>query len=123
MVRTRKKSLDSAARAGTLRWSQVNGKLDLILQRQETFNARLEEINKAFNVHTSEDSAYQKHMGMVLSGDPEDEDKIGLTGRIKSLEQTEKRREKHIWFVYSTLTALVLARLTEWFKWLSVPAR
>ena len=119
---TRKKSI-GITRQGMLRWTEVNSKLDRILQCQESFSTRLDAIYAAFDTHTKDDIAYQKHIGLIISGDPEDEDKVGISGRLKSLEQTEDRREKHIWFMYTTLIALVAARLSELFKWISSPLK
>jgi len=114
---TRKKARFSITeRENIQRWVEINSKLDHIIGKQEDFCKRLETVTKTVTVHCDADTLYQKHMTMILTGDPADETKVGIVGRLKILETEKKRWDKATWFMVSTVIALAVTKAFEWIK-------
>jgi hypothetical protein len=122
-TRVRKKaSISAAERERIIQLAEINGKLDRILGQQDDFCERLEAAAKTVAYHAIADDEYQKKMSLVLTGDPGDENKIGLAGRIKTLEDEKRRWDKGFWFVATTVAALVITRVFDWFKFAAAQA-
>lgn len=116
-IRARKKVSISALEHERIEFrAEVNGKLDRIMDRQANFCDRLEIVTNKLTEHAVANDEYQKHIAIILAGDPADEAKVGFAGRIKNLENEKRRWDKTFWFITSTVTALALARVFEWFQ-------